>query len=68
MSDGPTVAELGMLAVPTVLVVGDRTAAHHRAVVDLLAELVPSAAKMEMPGGHACHLEGLDRFVSIISA
>jgi pimeloyl-ACP methyl ester carboxylesterase len=68
MSDGPTRAQLRMLAVPTVLVIGDRTAAHHRAVVDLLAELLPSAVEMELAGGHACHLEGLDRFRSILTA
>ena len=36
-------------------------------VVERLEQLLPSAETTEMTGGHACHLEELDRFCSLIA-
>ena len=67
MTAGPTAGELRNLDVSTRLVLGDRTAAHHRALVEELGRLLPEAETVELTGGHACHLEELDAFCALIA-
>jgi pimeloyl-ACP methyl ester carboxylesterase len=66
-ADGLDVTDLKPLSAPTLLVQGEHTAAHHRAVVERLAATVPSATVGELPGGHACHLENLDAFLALLA-
>lgn len=51
----------------TLLPVGARTAAHHRAAAQALLGVLPDAERIELPdAGHQAHLEITDRFASVL--
>lgn len=54
---------LRALAVPVLAVKGTRGETLGRLVVDDLAATAPHVRLLELPGGHACHLENIDRFL-----
>jgi pimeloyl-ACP methyl ester carboxylesterase len=54
---------LRALAVPVLAVKGTETAELEAAVVDDLAATAPRIRLLELPGGHASHIENMDRFL-----
>ncbi len=54
---------LRALDVPLLAVKGTETAELEAAVVDDLVATVPHGSLVELPGGHACHIENIDRFL-----
>jgi pimeloyl-ACP methyl ester carboxylesterase len=54
---------LRALEIPTLAVKGTDTAELEAAVVDDLAATMPRGRLLELPGGHACHIESIDRFL-----
>jgi pimeloyl-ACP methyl ester carboxylesterase len=54
---------LRALDVPVLAVKGTDTAKLVAAVVDDLAANTPHSRLLELPGGHACHIENIDRFL-----
>lgn len=55
---------LRTLDVPVLAVKGTETTEVLAAIVDDLAALVPRARVLELPGGHACHIQNMDRFLA----
>lgn len=49
---------------PVFLVKGTTTAPWLARVVDLLADELPDARLLELPGDHACHIQSIDAFMS----
>lgn len=58
------VEELAAIRCPTLVVRGDETAAWLSATAALVAERIPNAELLELPGGHACHLQNPDAFLA----
>jgi pimeloyl-ACP methyl ester carboxylesterase len=54
---------LRALKMPVLAVKGTDTAEHEGTVVDELAATVPYGRVLELPGGHASHIENIDRFL-----
>ena len=54
---------LRALEIPMLAVKGTDTSELEAAVVDDLAATVPRGRLLELPGGHACHIENIDRFL-----
>jgi pimeloyl-ACP methyl ester carboxylesterase len=61
---GRSVAELPRVDCPILLVRGSETAKWLSRVVDVLAGHLPHASVLELPGGHACHIEDIDAFLA----
>lgn len=55
---------LRVLEVPVLAVKGTETTDHLAAVVDNLVATVPHGRLLALPGGHACHLQNMDRFMA----
>lgn len=55
--------DLGRLDLPVLLVKGAASDAWLTRPVDALARLLPRASLLELPGGHACHIESIDAFL-----
>ena len=51
------------LEVPVLAVKGTETTEDLAAIVDDLVATVPHGRLLELPGGHACHIENIDRFL-----
>ena len=60
----PDPAELALLTCPTLLVYGDRSSC--RAGGRKLAEAIPRARHVELPGGHYLHLDARDALTDLI--
>jgi pimeloyl-ACP methyl ester carboxylesterase len=54
---------LRSLDIPVLTVKGTDTAELLAVIVDDLAATVPHGRLLELPGGHACHIENIDRFL-----
>ncbi len=54
---------LRLLQVPVLAVKGTETTEDLAAIVDDLVATVPHGRLLELPGGHACHLQNRDRFL-----
>lgn len=59
-----TLGDLGRLDLPVLLVKGAGSDAWLTRPVDALAGLLPRASVLELPGGHACHIERMDLFLA----
>jgi len=55
---------LRALGVPVLAVKGTETTEDLAAIVDDLVATVPRGHLLELPGGHACHLQNMDRFLA----
>ncbi|MGH9173930.1 MAG: alpha/beta fold hydrolase, partial [Vicinamibacterales bacterium] len=55
---------LRALDIPVLAVKGTDTTAELAAIVDDLAVTAPRGRLLELPGGHACHLQNMDRFLA----
>ena len=53
---------------PTLLVRGDAASLTDRAITDALAELVPSAQLLILPGGHTSHMTSMEPFLEAYAA
>lgn len=60
---GRSIAELGLISAPTLLVRGTVTVEWEKRVVAELAERLPNASVLELEGDHACHIQQLDEFL-----
>ena len=60
------VEDLATLDSPVLLVKGTATAEWLRRVVDVLAERLPNATAVELPGDHACHIQSIDAFIEAL--
>ena len=58
-----TLADLRAIDCPALLVKGTASEPWDRRVVDTLGEYLPAAKVVELEGGHACHIESIDRFL-----
>ncbi len=58
------VDELASIHCPTLVVRGTETAPWLSATAALVAERIPNAELLELPGGHACHLQNPDVFLA----
>lgn len=63
---GRTPEDLAAIGQPVLLVRGSDTADWLKRVVGVLAERLPNATLLELPGGHACHLENEDAFLGAL--
>jgi pimeloyl-ACP methyl ester carboxylesterase len=54
---------LRTLEVPVLAVKGTETTEDLAAIVDDLVATAPQGRLLELPGGHACHIENIDRFL-----
>ena len=61
-----TIEELPCLDAPVLLVKGTTTAEWLGRVVDALAERLPNASVLELPGDHACHIQSIDAFLDAL--
>ena len=59
-----SVERLRALAVPVLAVKGTETTDALAAIVDNVLAAVPHGRTLELPGGHACHLQNRDRFLA----
>jgi pimeloyl-ACP methyl ester carboxylesterase len=59
-----SLGRLRALEIPVLAVKGTDTTELEAAVVDDLAATVPRGRLLELPGGHACHIENIDRFLA----
>lgn len=50
--------------VPVLAVKGAETVEDLAAIVDDLVAIVPCGRKLELPGGHACHIQNPNRFLA----
>ena len=60
------VDELAAIRCPTLVVRGTETTPWLSETAALVAERVPGAKLLELPGGHACHLQNPDTFVTAL--
>ena len=60
------VDELADIGCPVLLVKGTVTAGWLKRVVDVLGERLPNATVLELPGDHACHIQGIDAFLEAV--
>jgi pimeloyl-ACP methyl ester carboxylesterase len=58
---------LRTLDVPVLAVKGTETTEDLAAVVDDLGATVPHSCVLELPGGHACHLQNQERFLAALA-
>jgi pimeloyl-ACP methyl ester carboxylesterase len=58
---------LRRLAMPVLGVRGTETAADLAAIVEQVLVRVPHGRLLELPGGHACHLQNMDRFMTALA-
>lgn len=58
-------ARLGSLDMPVLLVRGADTGVVDQAMTESLAELLPHAETLVLPGGHTSHLRGMDQFLDV---
>lgn len=63
---GRSVDELVNIRCPVLLVSGNVTADPEKRVVDVLAERLPNAAVVELPGDHAAHIQSIDAFMEAL--
>ena len=67
LSDLPRSPEdLRRIEAPVLIVKGTRTAPWLGRVADLVADRVPNARLVELPGDHACHLQNPDEFLAAL--
>jgi pimeloyl-ACP methyl ester carboxylesterase len=55
---------LRSLDVPVLAVKGTETTGDDAAIVDALVARAPHGRLLELPGGHACHIQNMDRFLA----
>ena len=60
--------DLASIGCPVLLTKGTVTEDWEKRVVDVLGELLPDARVVELDGGHAHHIESLDRFLAELEA
>ncbi len=58
---------LRRLPAPVLAVRGTDTTDDFIAIVDDLVAMVPQASLLELPGGHACHIQNMDRFLEALN-
>lgn len=63
-----SIERLHRLPAPVLAVRGTDTTADFVAIVDDLVALAPEASLLELPGGHACHIQNKDRFLEALDA
>lgn len=63
-----SVGDLKAITSPVLLTNGTVTDDWEKRVVDLLGELLPNARVVELDGGHAHHIESMDRFLAEFEA
>lgn len=63
-----SLANLESISCPVLLVKGTAGAPRDRRVVDFLAATLPDARAIELDGGHASHIESIDRFIQELEA
>ena len=63
-----SIDRLRSLDAPILAVKGTDTAGYLAAIVDDIVANAPNATLLELPGGHACHLENFDRFLDELEA
>jgi pimeloyl-ACP methyl ester carboxylesterase len=63
-----SIERLRSLDVPILAVKGTETSELLGAIVDGLVATAPRVTLLELPGGHACHLEQMDRFLDAMEA
>jgi pimeloyl-ACP methyl ester carboxylesterase len=61
-----SVDELESISCPVLIVKGSRTAPWLSRVADLLAERIPQAKLLELPGDHACHIQSMEAFLEAL--
>jgi pimeloyl-ACP methyl ester carboxylesterase len=59
---------LRSLDMPILAVKGSDTADFLAAGTERIAAIAPDATLLELPGGHACHIENIDRFLEALEA
>lgn len=57
---------VGRFNSPLLAVKGTRTTEPLAAIVEDLASAAPRGTLLELPGGHACHIESIDRFLEAL--
>ncbi|MBM3940758.1 MAG: alpha/beta fold hydrolase [SAR202 cluster bacterium] len=62
------VERLRALTMPLLLVRGDRTNAYDTRMTDALAELLPAARRLLLPGGHTSHIASMPTFIEAFEA
>lgn len=62
------IGRLATLTMPTLLVRGNGASLTDRAITDALAELIPSARRLVLPGGHTSHMTSMDAFLEAYAA
>ena len=62
------IARLSALTMPTLLVRGDAASLTDRAIADALAELIPGAQRLVLPGGHTSHMTSMEAFLEAHAA
>jgi pimeloyl-ACP methyl ester carboxylesterase len=65
---GRSVDRLPGVRIPVLLVKGASSTVPDRRVVDVLAERLPNATSLELPGDHASHIESIDGFLEAFEA
>jgi pimeloyl-ACP methyl ester carboxylesterase len=60
------VDELASIRCPTLVVRGTDTAPWLAATAALVAERIPGAELLELPGGHASHLQNAEAFLAAL--
>ena len=60
--------DLASITCPVLLTKGTVSEAANKRVVDLLGKLLPHARVVELDGGHAHHIESLDRYLAELEA
>lgn len=60
--------ELRRIDCPVLLIKGDQTEAWLARVADALGERLPEARVVELEGGHAAHIQSIDRFLEELEA
>lgn len=63
---GRSVDDLVKIRCPVLLVRGDVTAEVEKRVVGVLAERLPNATLVELPGDHAAHIQSIDAFLEAL--
>jgi len=58
-----SIEELASIRSPVLLVKGSVSTEADRRLVDILGERLPTATVLELPGGHASHIESIDAFL-----
>lgn len=58
-----SLTNLNAIDCPVLLIKGKDSSDRDRRIVDLLAERLPRARAVELDGGHASHIESIDRFI-----